>query len=84
MNSYPVRKERPKEILEWRLNGILLIPPAYICLFQKLQNRTRQPFVFEEIHHLEPGLTLTPPLPARANSVLADSWKVTRMVSDRL
>jgi hypothetical protein len=35
MNSYPVRKESSKEILEWCLNGILLIPPAYLCLFQK-------------------------------------------------
>jgi hypothetical protein len=40
------------------------IPPAYLCIFQELQHRFRQPFVLEKIYNLQPRPALTPPLPA--------------------
>jgi hypothetical protein len=33
-------------------------------IFQEIQHRTSQPFILEKIHHLEPGPTLPPALPA--------------------
>jgi hypothetical protein len=42
----------------------LLIPPANFRIFQEIQHRTSQPFILEKIHHLEPGPTLPPALPA--------------------
>jgi hypothetical protein len=62
--SYSCEEKRSKEILEWCLDGILLIPPANFRIFQEIQHRTSQPFILEKIHHLEPGPTLPPPLPA--------------------
>jgi hypothetical protein len=41
-------QRRSKEILEWCLDGILLIPLANIRIFQEIQH---QSFILEKIHH---------------------------------
>jgi hypothetical protein len=58
------KEKRSKEILEWCLDGILLIPLANFRIFQEIQHRACQSFILEQIHHLDPGPTLPPALPA--------------------
>jgi hypothetical protein len=57
------KEKRSKEILEWCLDGILLIPLANIRIFQEIQHRACQSFILEKIHHLDSGPTLPPALP---------------------
>jgi hypothetical protein len=56
------KEEGKKEILEWCLNSILLVPPANLSICQELQHRFRQPFVLEPIHHLQSPPMLVPSL----------------------
>jgi hypothetical protein len=57
------KEKRSKEILEWCLDGILLIPLSNIRIFQEIQHRACQSFILEKIHHLDSGPTLPPALP---------------------
>jgi hypothetical protein len=57
------KEKRSKEILEWCLDGILLIPLANIRIFQEIQHRACQSFILEKIHHLDSGPTFPPALP---------------------
>jgi hypothetical protein len=46
------KEKRSKEILEWCLDGILLIPLANIRIFQEIQHRACQSFIVEKIRVL--------------------------------